>query len=131
MAVEPTEARPTGRRVLVIDDEPALRTTLEMLLRRQYDVTSCGGGHEALQRVADDPPYDVILCDLVMQEMSGVDLYLALRAAHPELLPRIVFLTGGVFAPEMQAFLDSIPNPVLEKPFDVDVLRAAIARIVS
>jgi hypothetical protein len=62
-----------------------------------------------------------------MPDRTGRDFYAHVEAAHPELLPTILFLTGGAFTSELQSFLDHIPNPKLEKPITADRLREAIS----
>ena len=70
--------------------------------------------------------YDVILCDLLMPEFDGAQLYEATRRVAPESAGRFVFLTGGAFTPRAREFLASVPNPCLAKPFDVRVLRELV-----
>lgn len=114
-------------RVLVVDDEPTLRRLIHTALARDFDVTSLGGGAEAIRALCDeDAEYDVVLCDLMMPLVSGVQVYEAVRMRRPHLLDRFVFMTGGAFTPRGQEFLDLVQAPVLAKPFDVAVLRGAV-----
>jgi CheY-like chemotaxis protein len=114
------------RRVLVVDDEPVVGKSLRRLLP-EHDVTVTSGAAEALAAIALQPDLDVILCDLMMPEVSGIELYRELVSRHPELAPRVVFITGGAFTPEATAFLRQTGNPLLEKPFDLPRLRALVA----
>jgi len=68
----------------------------------------------------------VILCDVMMPGMSGVELYEALRATHASLVDCVVFMTGGAFTAEVRDFLAKLPNAYLEKPFDASELRERI-----
>jgi CheY-like chemotaxis protein len=68
----------------------------------------------------------VILCDLMMPDMTGMDLHADLVRRDPRVAERMVFLTGGAFTGDARRFLDEVPNARLEKPFDVGALRAAV-----
>ncbi len=83
--------------------------------------------------VGDVPPpsYDVIMCDLLMPDCSGVDVHREVSARRPELLPRIVFATGATLIPRSMAFLASVPNVSIEKPFRIDRLRAVLLDVGS
>ena len=76
------------------------------------------GGRKALDMIATREPFDAILCDLMMPGMSGIELFHTLRAQSTGIERRIVFMTGGAFTPEAEAFLDDISNGRVEKPFD-------------
>ena len=112
--------------VLVVDDEPAIGIAIRRALRHEYDVRVATGAAEALRWVTAGERFDVVFCDLMMPERTGMDFYEDLREAAPELLERVVFVTGGAFTDRTRAFLDALPNPRLDKPFDVRDLRAAI-----
>jgi PAS domain S-box-containing protein len=110
------------RRVLVIDDEPMVGHLVQKVLTG-HDVVAETSARAALTRLAGDNRFDLILCDLMMPEVSGMDFYDQLA---PELRQRIVFLSGGAFTARAQTFLDSVPNRRLAKPFDVDALTAVL-----
>jgi PAS domain S-box-containing protein len=117
----PAPSTPAVRRgrVLVVDDEPMITTTVRRILSRHHDVTTANGGREALALLAQSPGYDVILCDLMMPEMTGMELYAELRRTMPQEADRTVFLSGGAFTPAARAFLDRTPAARVEKPFNV------------
>jgi CheY-like chemotaxis protein/two-component sensor histidine kinase len=117
-------------RVLVVDDEPMIGATLARVLS-VHEVIAIRSAREALARIGGGERFDVILCDLMMPEMSGMDLHAALSGSAPEAAGRMVFLTGGIFTPAARAFAESIPNPIVEKPFDAGALRALVARVVA
>lgn len=77
-----------------------------------------------------DPGYDVILCD-VMMPVGGDVVYRAVSAQHPALAERFVFLSGAAFAPETQAFLESLPNLRLDKPFDIEAILQAVETVLA
>ena len=81
---------------------------------------------DARERILSGEQYDVILCDLMMPQMTGMDLHGELLRLAPEQASRMVFLTGGAFTPDARAFLDGVPNQRIEKPFDTQHLRAIV-----
>jgi CheY-like chemotaxis protein len=78
-----------------------------------------------------DHGFDVVFCDLMMPDMSGVEFYAELERTAPQLVERVVFLTGGAFTPASRQFLARVPNPRLHKPFDAKVLRATVADLLN
>lgn len=121
-------ASPSGRRVLVVDDDPGVGHAVQRLLRGN-EVVLCTDSAEALARLADDPGFDVVLCDLFMPGTSGMDLFAVLRERQPELARRVVFITAGAYTRESSTFLDQVENERLEKPFEAARLRALVARM--
>ncbi|MCK6592103.1 MAG: ATP-binding protein, partial [Polyangiaceae bacterium] len=122
------EAVRAGRRgrVLVVDDEAMIGAAIRRTLSSEHDVTPLTSAREALNRILAGERYDVVLCDLMMPVMSGMELYDELVQKAPEQAKRIIFLTGGAFTPKGQAFLDQVPNPRLDKPFDNQNLRSMV-----
>lgn len=118
-------------RVLVVDDEENLRTSLGQILAFEFEVTVCADGREALARIEAGARFDVLLVDLMMPTLSGMDLYARLTAVAPELASRVVFLTGGAFTARAREFLRETPNPRLEKPFDVEQLCATVVAVAA
>jgi signal transduction histidine kinase len=115
-----------GGRVLVVDDEPALGAALARSLERDFEPVVVTSGREALERLRVDQAFDVILCDLIMPQLTGMDLHDELHRMAPPLAERIVFMTGGTFTARAQEFLQRVANPVLEKPFDLPTLNALV-----
>lgn len=109
-----------GRRgkVLVIDNEPDIGTAIGRLLRRVHDVAVETEATNALQRLRDGERFDVILCDVQMPVMTGLQFHAAVRELDPSIAERIVFLTGG--------HGEHVPTSRLSKPFTVEDLRAAV-----
>lgn len=122
-------SRPTVRRfmstptagILVIDDDPVVTRMLCRVLSKHTVVVS-HTGHDAIERLRKQG-FDLILCDLTMPGMSGMDFYEQVRSISVELAQRVVFMTGGAFTAESHEFLTRLPNTWLEKPFDIGVLR--------
>ena len=115
-------------RVLIVDDDRHVGDALTLLLSDENHVVLEHRAALALARLLRGERYDVVLCDLMMPEMSGIELYDRLADALPEEAGRIVFMTGGRYVPLVQAFLERVPNMCLEKPFHVPSLRALIER---
>lgn len=120
---------PRGR-VLVIDDEPAVGIALRRLLSREHDVTVVGSAVEGLAWIEGGARPDVVLCDLMMPEMTGMGFHAALGDVAPALVDRIVFVNGGAVTPAARDFLASVRNERLEKPIDAAELRALVRRLV-
>ena len=122
-------ARTHAATVLVVDDEPAVGMAVRRVLRG-HDVTIVNSARRALDLVATGKEFDVVLSDLMMPEMSGMELYEELARAHPKIASRVVFVTGGAFTPEAHAFLDRVGNERMDKPFEVKRLRELVERFV-
>lgn len=125
---QPKPAAPAKERrasVLVVEDEPALGRVLPRLLS-PHQVTVVERAAEALARILADELFDVILCDIMMPEMTGMDFHRELGRVRPEVARRVVFMSGGVFSPGVRSFLDEIPNRRIDKPLDIAALRRLI-----
>jgi len=103
-------------RVLIIDDEAPLRLAMERLLIA-HEVVSASSGNEALAILQHDRSFDLILCDLMMPEVTGMDVHHWLLARDPALAARLVFITGGAFGPAAAEYLSDAGNLKLQKPF--------------
>lgn len=105
---------PQPRRILLIDDDDPVRQGLARAL--PGTVVQAAHVPQALAEIERDPRFDAILCDVMMPDMNGVDFYRELERSHPELLPRLLFLTGGVFEAQAQEFIRDHDVTVLRKP---------------
>ncbi|MFZ5697590.1 MAG: response regulator [Pseudomonadota bacterium] len=119
------------RSVLVIDDEPAMVSAVQRMLSGMHDVTGCTSPRQALTDIRAGVRFDVILCDLMMQEMSGMALHAALTSTTSEQAKRMLFLTGGAFTPQTVAFLEREGIRHMEKPCDRSLLLKAIEDICT
>jgi two-component system, NtrC family, sensor kinase len=114
------------RRVLVAEDEPALRALArEALTPRGHVVETVADGRAALERL-DADRYDVLLLDLRMPGMDGRETVERLRREGNKAAPRIVVMTGDSIRPETREWLDRVGLPVLDKPFTLQALVAAV-----
>jgi len=109
-------------RVLVIDDEPLVGRSIRRALKG-HDVEVVAGGAEAMQVLSSGRVFDVIFCDLMMPEVSGMDVFERSTQERPALISHFVFMTGGAFTPRARRFLDETDNEALAKPFDLRVVR--------
>ncbi|HEX3482868.1 MAG TPA: ATP-binding protein [Kofleriaceae bacterium] len=121
-APAPPTVSPPRRRVLVIDDEAMICHAIEQVLSDNHDVRIAMTGADALALVASST-FDVILCDVMMPDMNGHELYRRVAAQHPGLERRFVFMTGAL-APGIAKALEDLPNPWLAKPFQVEQVLA-------
>lgn len=120
--------QPTDESVLVVDDDPLVRDLLvQFLSLRGYRTLGVNDGHEALQKVEDVPP-DVILLDMIMPEMGGIEVLQALR--EMEYPGGIIVMTGT----QNEELIDDAwalgPQEVLVKPIDLDRLLTAIQLVL-
>lgn len=123
--------RPDGKaRILIVDDEPLILRSVARLLREQHDVETAEDGLVALQKIIEEGPFDLILCDLMMPSMTGMDLFEEVRRRSPETADAFVFLTGGAFTDRARTFLASVTNPKLDKPIEPNLLRSIITGAV-
>lgn len=125
----PSGASPTqtsDARVLIIDDEPSIARALQRSLRN-YDVTTVLSGREALQLLQGPATFDVIFCDLMMSEVTGMDLYREVCEGPWQHADRFVFMTGGAFTQRAQDFVAHASNPVIQKPFDIKEVQSLVA----
>lgn len=136
-AATPSLARlegPPGK-VLIIDDEAPFRASVRRVFERcGWSVREADDGAvalEVLSTTASDTRFDLILCDLKMPGVSGMEVYRSVRNSRPELLPRLVFASGDTASDETAAFLESTTCPVLEKPFELAELATVVARVRS
>ncbi len=93
---------------------------------RDYDVVALDDARGALARFVAGERFDVIFCDLMMPEMTGMDLHEEVLRVAQDQAERMVFMTGGAITTRARDFVAASPNPVLDKPFDVKVLREMI-----
>ena len=125
----------TGRaaekgRILIIDDDEVIVEILRHLLERNFEVTLTTRSAHAMDWIAQGQQFDVIVCDLLMPQLTGMDLYDRLALIAPAQAKRMIFVTGGASTEQARKFLDRVANPHLEKPFDFARLMVLInARI--
>jgi CheY-like chemotaxis protein len=128
----------TPVRVLIVDDEATIRIALRrFFVRLGWSVDEASDGAVALAMISaaeSERPaasYALIVSDLRMPVLSGIELHDQLARTRPDLLRRAIFCTGDVVSPEVAGFLRTTSRPVLQKPFDLAVLRRAAEQVVE
>jgi len=124
---------PRGRRgrLLAVDDDALVLAAVRRALGTAHEVVTESSGAKALARLEQGEHFNIILCDLIMPKVSGVDVYTQVAATHPTMVDKIVFLTGGAFTPRAREFLDTVPNPRIEKPFDPGQLLSLVTSLLG
>ncbi len=116
-------------RVLVVDDERYVRRLIrDSLTREGYEVETAESGTEALRMLRENP-CDVVIADVVMPGMDGLDLLKRLKRDHPEV--GVVILTGKPLRHDLSEFLLAGADEFLTKPFQIPVLREAVERVLA
>jgi len=110
--------------ILVVDDDELLGRAVKRMLM-PYSVTLAYGGGDALEEVAEGD-FDLILCDIMMPEISGPEFYHRLADVRPDLQRRVLFMTGGALD-RVQPMLKDVPKRLVEKPFS----RKELLRVVD
>lgn len=122
-------------RLLIVDDEPHLARTLQILLGEEHEVEVVTSGSAARERLesalAGEACFDAILCDLSMRDVSGMELFEWLLGHQPAAAQRMIFMTGGAYTARAREFLDRVPNPRVEKPFRLEDLQVLVRRIAQ
>jgi PAS domain S-box-containing protein len=126
----PPDADVRGGRVLVIDDEPMILGALRRALAPEFQVTCVGDGRRALALLRAGERYDAILCDLMMPDLTGMDLFAEMGRLDGDQGERVIFVTGGAFTPRASEFLDRVANARVEKPIDFATLRILIRNLL-
>ncbi len=124
----PQSALPRGR-VLVVDDDVRVARAVASALEG-HDVQVASTGSEAVDRCRTED-FDCVLCDVMMPEVSGIDVHAALRAQGRGMERNVVFMTGGAVTEGARSALVRVGRPILEKPIDTTDLKTAVARTVQ
>ncbi len=119
------------RRVMLVDDEPKVVHTMQRLLRRDYDVTVALCGRDAIQHIIAGARFDAIVTDVMMPNMTGIELTEELQRVAPDQAQHLIFLSGGAFTAQTRQRLDELGAPQLEKPVTARELRACLSRILD
>jgi CheY-like chemotaxis protein len=119
----PPTATPGARaRVIVVDDEPLVGRSIRRALRG-HEVEVFTSGQEAIARLCSGAPFDVVFCDLMMPQVSGMEVFRRVCEQCPDVASRFVFMTGGAFTQPAREFLERTPVLCLEKPFELRQIR--------
>jgi DNA-binding response OmpR family regulator len=118
-------------RILVVDDEPALRRTLERaLISQHYEVVTVGDPHAAYQMLGESD-FDAVLLDLRLPQMPGDTLFLAIVRRWPRLVGRVILMSGDPW-PEQQDWPKELATcPMLAKPFSLQKLASTVGAVLA
>jgi len=122
---------PGGHRILLVDDEPTILDLLEIVLGEAgYLVDRAADGAEALTKVAATD-YDLVVTDVRMPKVDGIDLFRSLRESHPVLAERIIFISGDLGDKGTASFLQELNATVFPKPVEVLKFLEAVERSLA
>lgn len=114
-------------RILIIDDDAAILRMLSQSCGPDHDVEPTTSATAALRRIARGERFDLILCDLMMPEMSGLTFAEELQRLAPSMLSRFALVTGGAFDNDTNALLEEGRFAVIHKPFRREELLRFVA----
>jgi CheY-like chemotaxis protein len=118
-------------RVLVVDDDPAVLRAFRRVLQGDHEIVTARDGAEALGIVMGGARVDAIICDIGMPKLDGPAFFSELFELRPQLMPRVVFCTGGLPNEKTQRFLERLQAPLLFKPVAAADLQRAIDMVRS
>lgn len=127
---EPSPRASVKGRILVVDDEEGIRAIMARMLGGQHELVAVASGQEAQAVLKEDRRFDLLLFDLMMPRMSGMELHAWLREQDAGLADKVVFMTGGAFTPGSSDYLAKAKNARVEKPFDVDGFPRMVEQLV-
>jgi CheY-like chemotaxis protein len=121
-------------RILIVEDTRLMRDSLvDVLSTAGHEVTTADNGAEACELIAGDALFDVIITDIIMPEMDGIQAILEIQTMLPG--ARIIAISGGSARLEKAQGLETAKRlgavAVLEKPFEVDALLAAVDKALG
>jgi CheY-like chemotaxis protein len=119
--VQPVTERKNHRpRILIIDDDALVAGALAGRLAGDFfEVRTVLDARQGLDIVLADDGLDLVYCDVMMKDFTGIDLHKALRQKAPQRLSKVVFMTGGAFTGQAQAFIGQRRDAHVQKPFDI------------
>jgi signal transduction histidine kinase len=112
-------------RILIIDDEEGILVAMARMIC-EHETVLVSSGAEAKQVIDGDQAFDLVLCDMMMPDISGMDLHRWLTEHHPVLARQLIFVTGGAFTPRARDYLSTVDNVCLEKPFDENIFKRIV-----
>lgn len=115
-------------RVMVVDDEESPRESLRYILKDRYEVVTCDGGQAALSTLREQGPFDAMLLDMKMPDLSGLEVLEQALQIQPDLA--VVIATAITDAKPAVAALKLGAKDYLNKPFDVDEIRHVLERVL-
>jgi DNA-binding NtrC family response regulator len=121
----------TRARILIIDDDPQLLAAFRRYISRRHHVEGASGAEEALRLIENGKRFDMLLCDLKMPGMTGMEFYESLLVGWPEQAARVVLMTGGEYSDRAAEFQRDLPERCLYKPIDLAQLGELVEQAVD
>lgn len=119
-----------GLKALLLDDEPMVLELLNETLKGSgFETEEASSGAEAIDKLKGKD-YDIIISDIKMPGLDGKGFYRQVREIRPEILKKIIFISGDSVNPETQRFLEETGNHALKKPFTIDELNEIISKLI-
>ena len=118
-------------RILLVDDDPAVRNALARLLSMRHSVRTASSHDDALAALGSNSEVDAVVCDVVMPEHTGIEVLSSIRARFPSLGARVLLITGGSISRAIDDALMASGAPVLRKPFTFAELEARLTALGS
>jgi len=123
--------KPRKAKILVVDDETAILTFLSRLLTEWgHSVETINNADTALEKLNTER-YSLVLLDIKLPGMSGIELYHHIEEIAPALARRVMFITGDVMESATRGFLEKTGAPYITKPLDIEVLKKMINRALN
>jgi PAS domain S-box-containing protein len=130
-ATKPEPQKPRGAKILVVDDEAAILAFLSRLLSEWgHSVETINNANTALEKLNTER-YSLVLLDIKLPGMSGIELYQRIEDIAPALARRVMFITGDIMEGTTRAFLEKTGSPYITKPLDIEVLKKTINRALN
>ncbi|HJX36779.1 MAG TPA: ATP-binding protein, partial [Dehalococcoidales bacterium] len=118
-------------KILVVDDEPGVRILLErVFIQMGHQVDTVADAETAVNKLDAGSTYDIILTDVRMPGMSGIELHTHILEKSPAMKNKIIFITGDVMGADIKEFLVKNNLTYFAKPFDIEALKAKINRLM-
>jgi DNA-binding response OmpR family regulator len=118
-------------RILIVDDEPALRRTLERALTGyHYEVVSVADPHSAYQMLSE-MTFDLVLLDLRLPQIGGDTLFLAIIRQWPRLRDRVILMSGDFWSEQIGWPKELLACPILPKPFSLEALATTVRAVLA
>src|SRR5690606_17682770 len=118
-------------RILVIDDEQLLGQTIQLGLEDSMSVELETSGSRGLERLLTDESIQLVLCDISLPDLSGIDIHARLEKERPHLMKRFIVMTGGAVSNESRDFLERYEGPLLNKPFTLSQVENLVAGLLE
>ncbi len=115
----------------MIDDEELLGQTIQLGLEGTMDVELETSGVKGLERLLSRENFALVLCDLSLPDLSGIEIFAQIEEQRPDFLPRFVVMTGGAVSNESHEFLERFQGPLLNKPFTLSQVEALVKKLIA